>query len=146
VLEIPERVKVIEKRMEDYTTLFADIRTGLQRFEARVDARFTSVDTRFTSIDTRFTQIDARFTQIDRRFTQIDARFTQIDTRFTQIDARFTALEQKVDRGFAQSDERLEVFRREMSAHFRWAMGIMITCLAAVVAGMGAIFAAVVSQ
>jgi hypothetical protein len=131
VLEIPQRVEVLEKRMEDHTTLFADIRTGLQRLEARMDARFTGVDRRFTSIDTRF--------------TQIDARFTSIDARFTQIDARFTALEQKVDRGFARSDENLEAFRREMSAHSRWAMGIMITCLAAIVAGMGAIFAAVVS-
>ena len=43
------------------------------------------------------------------------------------IDARFSALDQKIDQG-------VTAIRRDMSADFRWLVGILITMMATMVA------------
>jgi hypothetical protein len=88
VLDLETRVKMVEERMADRTTLFTDIRQGLRQFEARVDARFAAAESRFTSID----------------------------TRFTGIEARLTELGQKIDGGLATVHQRIDVQSREVVA------------------------------
>jgi len=74
---------------------------ALERFEARVDARFAQVDGRFS-------QIDARLDRMDDRFDRMDDRFDRMDDRFDRMDDRFDRLEQDVIRDHGQRISRLE--------------------------------------
>ena len=55
---------------------------GLERFEARVDARFDAVDARFAQMDGRLDRIDDRFTRLEQdvirdhgqRISRLEAR------------------------------------------------------------------------
>jgi hypothetical protein len=73
VVSLEQRVERVEVHVDAHQKLLMDLRTGLQHFQARVDARFG--------------QFEAR----------VDARFAQVDARFAQIDGRFLVLDQKVD-------------------------------------------------
>jgi hypothetical protein len=132
---MPQRVEVLEKRVEDHTKLFTDIREGLRRFEVRVDARFAGIDARFAALETK---VDARFVALEQK---VEVRFAALEQKF---DTRLGALDQKVDGGLARLDHKIDGLRHDMTTHFRWTVGLMITCLASIVAGMSAILAAVV--
>jgi len=108
VLDIEQRVKMVEERMADHMRLFAEIKQGLLQFEERVDRRFE---------------------QVDRRFEQIEARLTGLDQK---IEAGLSGVNQKID-GLGLS---LVAQRNEMHAQFRWTAGIILTGLIAIVAAM----------
>ena len=55
--------------MADHNELFADIRSGLARFEARVDSRFDAMDTRFGRVETRLDAGVAEMAAIRRDMT-----------------------------------------------------------------------------
>jgi len=67
---------------------------ALERFEARVDARFA--------------QVGDRLGRMDDRFDRMDDRFDRIDDRFDRIDDRFARLEKDVIRDHGERISRLE--------------------------------------
>ena len=44
MLDIEQRVTIVEERMADHMRLFAEIKQGLLQFEERVDRRFEQVE------------------------------------------------------------------------------------------------------
>ncbi len=64
MLDIEQRVKMVEERMADHTRLFADIKQDLRQFEARVDRRFEQVEARLTGLDQK---MDSGFAAVDHK-------------------------------------------------------------------------------
>ena len=133
MLNIDQRIRVVEERMADHHELFADIRSDLARFEQRVDNRFVAMDARFGQVEARFGQVDARFSQMDARFDQLEAR----------MDAGHAILTQRIDSGLAAVGVEMAAMRHDMTGQLRWTMGIMITGVIAIAA---AIVAAIVTR
>ena len=68
VLDIEQRVKMVEDRMADHTRLFAEIKQGLLQFEERVDRRFEQVEARLTGLDQKF---DSKLTSLEQKFDNL---------------------------------------------------------------------------
>ena len=116
MLDIEQRVKMVEDRMADHTRLFAEIKQGLLQFEERVDRRFEQVEARLTGLDQKF---DSKLTSLEQKF-----------------DAKLTGLEQKFDNLGLTLNAALTAQRNEMHGQFRWTAGIILTGLVAIVAAL----------
>ena len=68
MLDIEQRVKMVEDRMADHTRLFAEIKQGLLQFEERVDRRFEQVEARLTGLDQKF---DSKLTSLEQKFDNL---------------------------------------------------------------------------
>ena len=123
MLDIEQRVKMVEERMADHMRLFAEIKQGLLQFEERVDRRFEQIEARFASLEQK---VEARFASLEQKF----------DAKLTGLDARLTGLEQKFDNLGLTLNAALTAQRSEMHAQFRWTAGIILTGLIAIVAAM----------
>ena len=77
-----------------------------------------------TTTEERLTALEGRVAEHAEQ--RIDFREEGRLTR-QLIDARFSALDQKIDQG-------VTAIRRDMSADFRWLVGILITMMATMVA------------
>lgn len=55
-----------------------------------------------------------------------------------------TGLEDRMDRRFAGLDQRLDNLDAKMSRQFIWLVGLIVSLLIAVVAGMGGMIAAII--
>jgi len=86
-------------------------RVRLERFEAKVDAKFKEIEKRFEYIDKRFEDINRRFEDINRRFDQM-MHFLYI------LAAIFTTLTATVI-GFAYWDRRTILRRAKEEAEER---------------------------
>ena len=137
MLDIEQRVKMVEERMADHTQLFAEIKQGLLQFQAQVDRRFEQVDRRFDQFEAR---VDRRFEQVEARFVSLEQKF---DARLTGLELRLTGSDQKVEAGLAGVNQKIDGLglsliaqRNDMHAQFRWTAGIILTGLVAIVAAI----------
>ena len=119
MLDIEQRVTIVEARVADHNQLLVDLRHGLLQFQ--------------TQVDRRFEQVDRRLEQVDRRFEQVEAKLTGLDQKF---DSKLTSLEQKVDNLGLTLNAALTAQRTDMHGQFRWTAGIILTGLVAIVAAL----------
>lgn len=63
---------------------------------------------------------------------RMDRRFEQIERRFAIIDQRFVGI-----------DQRLDSMEARMGRQFIWLVGLLVTMLIAIIAGLGGVIAAI---
>ncbi len=64
MLDIEQRVTIVEARVADHNQLFAEIKQDLRQFETRVDRRFEQIEARLTGLDQK---IDSGFAAVDHK-------------------------------------------------------------------------------
>lgn len=88
----------------------------------------SAIDDMRADMNRRFDDVDRRFDQVDRRFDQVDGRFEQVDGRFEQMENRLLHIEKRYDGQIENVGTRIDRV---------WV---------ALVGGLGAIVAVLISQ
>jgi hypothetical protein len=94
---------------------------AFERFQARVEERFTQVDQEFTNVRAEmregFARVDEEFAKVRAEmregFARVDARFEQVDQEIANVRAEMREGFARVDARFAQVDEQFAEIRAE---------------------------------
>jgi hypothetical protein len=121
MMGVEERLAHVEGLVGGHAQLLSDLRTAVTSLEGRIDRRFDLVETRFTQIEGRLTGLGQTFDQ------KLDSKVDALDQK---LDSKVDALDQKLDAKFGALDQKLDGVQREMSTHFRWTMGALLTIVA----------------
>lgn len=81
---------------------------------------------------------------IDGRVAYLEGRVEEQTTMVYGLRDAITGLEDRMDRRFAGLDQRLDNLDAKMSRQFIWLVGLIVSLLIAVVAGMGGMIAAII--
>lgn len=117
---------------------WADVATkhDLFELERRLDLRFDQVYARFGEGDQRFDVVDRRFEQIDRRLDNIDRRFEHVDRGFEHVGRRFDGLDERMQTGFAEVNQRFDKTFGEFRSLIVSVMGVMAVLFGAIIAAI----------
>ena len=116
---VEERLAFVEGRVQEHSQMFAGLRESIVSLEQRMDRRFDHVDARFTVLEERLSGVDRRIDALEQRIASLDVK---LDHKVGSLDQKIGALELKVER-------QLDAFRREMSSHQRWLVGLQVTTM-----------------
>jgi hypothetical protein len=87
---------------------------AFERFQARVEERFTQVDQEIASVRA---EMRAGFARVDEEFANVRAEmregFARVDARFVQVDTEIASVRAEMREGFARVDEQFAEVRAE---------------------------------
>ena len=125
---VEERLAHVEGLVAGHAQLLGDLRTAVTSLEGRLDRRFDQVETRFTQVEGRLATIEQKVdARIDALGRKLEATAAAGDQRF---ETRFSDAERKFETRFVALDQKLDGIQREMTTHFRWTMGALVTIVA----------------
>jgi chromosome segregation ATPase len=114
VLEkIVEHLEAMEIRNRQHV---AGLGSRLDRFEAKVEARFAAIDDHLAAIDDHLAGMEARIVAIDDRFATMEERFSTLVLGVEQFENRVLAEVREIRDGVAMLAGRIDLLEARVIA------------------------------